>query len=262
MKVPDLFIGKQLFVGLGKALALGQGPTAIRGSAYFEGPTVTGDPARFPWVYGTSMIAPNVNSESPIPFIPGLMCYGPVANPFSLSVIGSSAFLGEVNTNNNIVVGIDLLAQGEVKSNCGGHVLSNKKDFDIPHPTKEGWRLRHTCPEAPYNDVYVRGRLKNSDTILLPEYWTEFVDKESITVNITPVGAPQSIYVKRIEGNKIILSSQGAIPINCHYHVFGDRKDGDRLIPEYEGESPADYPGNNDEYSILGYHYDIREERK
>ena len=58
------------------------------------------------------------------------------------------------------------------------------------------------------------------------------------------------------------MSSQGVIPINCHYHVFGDRKDGDRLIPEYEGESPADYPGNNDEYSILGYHYDIREERK
>ena len=44
--------------------------------------------------------------------------------------------------------------------------------------------------------------------------------------------------------------------------MFGDRKDGDRLIPEYEGESPADYPGNNDEYSILGYHYDIREGKK
>ena len=269
MKVPDLYVGKQLFVGLGKAISLGVGDAAIRGSAYMEGPTVTGSPSVFPNVWATSMIGPTENSESPIPVIPGSLCYSGKApwpdypaNPFSLAVIGPAAFMGPVNTNHDVVVGIDLLAQGEVKSNCGGHVLSNKKDFDIPHPTKEGWRLRHTCPEAPYNDVYVRGRLKNSDTILLPEYWTEFVDKQSITVNITPVGAPQSIYVKRIEGNKIILSSQGAIPINCHYHVFGDRKDGDRLIPEYEGESPADYPGNNDEYSILGYHYDIREERK
>ncbi len=261
MKVPDLYVGKQLFVGLGKATALGQGDAAIRGSAYLEGPTLTGSPV-FPNVWATSMIGPTANSESPVPFIPGSFCYGAPANPFSLAVIGSAAFMDDVNTNADVIVGDDLLAQGEVKSNCGAHVLSNKKDFDIPHPTKEGWRLRHTCPEAPYNDVYVRGRLKNSDTILLPEYWTEFVDKQSITVNITPVGAPQSIYVKRIEGNKIILSSQGAIPINCHYHVFGDRKDGDRLIPEYEGESPADYPGNNDEYSILGYHYDIREEGK
>jgi hypothetical protein len=30
------------------------------------------------------------------------------------------------------------------------------------------------------------------------------------------------------------------------------------LIPEYEGESPADYPGNNNEYSVSGYHYDVR----
>ena len=32
----------------------------------------------------------------------------------------------------------------------------------------------------------------------------------------------------------------------------------ERLIPEYEGETPADYPGNNDEYSVSGYHYDKR----
>ena len=257
MKVPDLYVGKRLFVGLGKPENLGRGQAEIRGSAYFEGPTVTGSPV-FPNVWATSMIGPTANSESPTPSIPGGFCYGAPANPFSLAVIGSAAFMDEVNTNKNVIVGGSLLAQGQVISNCGGHILSNKKDFDIPHPTKEGWRLRHTCPEAPYNDVYVRGRLKNSDTILLPEYWSVFVDEESITVNITPVGTPQVIYVKRIEEDKIILESQSEDPINCHYHVFADRKDGDRLIAEYEGESPADYPGNNDEYSILGYHYDVR----
>ena len=37
--------------------------------------------------------------------------------------------------------------------------------IDIPHPSKKGYRLRHTCPEAPSNDVYIRGTLKNKDVI-------------------------------------------------------------------------------------------------
>ena len=46
--------------------------------------------------------------------------------------------------------------------------------------------------------------------------------------------------------------------IDCFYHVYGERKDGESLIPEYKGNSPEDYPGKNDQYSIAGYHYDRR----
>ena len=38
MKVPDLYVGKRLFVGEGKPEALGRGPKEIRGSAFIEGP--------------------------------------------------------------------------------------------------------------------------------------------------------------------------------------------------------------------------------
>ena len=48
------------------------------------------------------------------------------------------------------------------------------------------------------------------------------------------------------------------MPINCYYHVYGERTDGERLISEYEGKSPEDYPGDNTQYSIAGYHYDRR----
>ena len=65
MKIPDLYVGKQLFVGLGKAISLDK-ETAIRGSSYMEGPTVTGSPSVFPNVWATSMIGPTENSESPI----------------------------------------------------------------------------------------------------------------------------------------------------------------------------------------------------
>ena len=257
MKVPDLFVGKRLFTGFGNPEALGRGPAEIRGSAYFQGPTMTGAPT-YPNVWATSMLGPLVNPESPPPLIPGGFCYGPPANPFSLSVVGSTALMGMVNTNASVIVGQHLAAQGEVISNCGVHILSVKKNFDIPHPSRKGWRLRHTCPEGPSNDVYFRGTLKNKNEIELPTYWKDFVDRDTITVSLTPVGAHQDIIVERIDKDKIYLNSRSVIPIHCYYHVYAERKDGESLIPEYPGETPADYPGDNDQYSIVGYHYDIK----
>jgi len=259
MKVPDLYVGKRLFVGEGRPIALGIGPLEIRGSSYIEGPVMMGSPGGFPNVWATTMIGPCVNTDLKTPpLIPGALCTG-VNNPYSLAVQGGSAFLGNIDTALNVNVGLNLIAQGEVMSRCGGHILSAKKNFDIPHPSKEGYRLRHTCPEAPYNDVYIRGKIKNTNEIPLPDYWQDFVDQSSITVNLTPVGAHQNIIVKRVEPERIVLQSQGGIPIHCYYHVFAERKDGEKLIPEYEGTTPADYPGDNDQYSISGYHYDVKE---
>ena len=36
------------------------------------------------------------------------------------------------------------------------------------------------------------------------------------------------------------------------------RIDGDPLIVEYEGETPAEYPGDDRQFSISGYNYDAR----
>ena len=118
--------------------------------------------------------------------------------------------------------------------------------------------MRHTCPEGPSNDVYFRGRVTNKNEIELPAYWKGLVDWTTITVNLTPIGAHQDVIVKRIDEDKVYLQAMGRMPINCFFHIYGTRSDGERLIPEYEGESPEDYPGNNDEYSVSGYHYDKR----
>ncbi len=255
MKVPDLEVKKTLYVGQGDpSLVLGKGPLQIRGGSFMEGPSIFG--ALPPFLTATVMIGPCQNPDMIIPpIIPGALCTG-INNPYSLAVDGPAAFLGVIDTAQSINAGMNIIAQGEVMSRCGGHILSAKKNFDIPHPTKEGWRLRHTCPEGPTNDVYIRGKLKNDSVIHLPEYWGELVDPDSITVSITPVGSHQDIIVHKIEDNKVFLHSSR--PINCHYHVYGERVDGEKLIPEYEGTTPADYPGNNDEYSVSGYHYDTK----
>jgi hypothetical protein len=254
----DLSISHQFIVGEGFPSFLGLGAGKIRGSAYIEGPVVMGESAAFPNVAATLMVGPNQNVDSTSPNTPGALC-GVNFSPYSLAVYGDAVVFDNISINKNTFSGGDIIAQGNVVSQCGGHVLSAKKNFDIPHPSKEGWRLRHTCTEAPYNDVYIRGKLKNSSEIILPEYWKDFVDISSITVSITPIGAHQDIIVKAITENKVILQSKGPIPINCFYHIFAERKDGEKLIPEYQGESPSDYPGNSNEYSVVGFNYDRRD---
>ena len=132
------------------------------------------------------------------------------------------------------------------------------KGFDIEHPTEKGYRLRHVCLEGPEGAIYTRGRCRNKKEIVLPEYWKDLVHTDSITVQLQPIGSHQDIIVKRWDAEKIYLQSNGGMPIDCFYHVYGERKDGEKLITEYPGESPEDYPGDNNQYSIAGYHYDRR----
>lgn len=256
----DRRIGGQLICGTGLPIALGIGDRRINGSVLAEGPVVFGDPIHFPTIYATVMIGPlrNRDPDCTQPFIPGSLSL-PLNNPYELCVSKSAAVMGNLDVNFGIQSGGDMMAGGDVFSQGGAHVLSAKKNFDIPHPTKDGWRLRHTCPEGPSNDVYYRGRVTNKKEILLPSYWEKLVDWTTITVNLTPVGAHQNVIVKRIDKDKVYLQSHGGMPIDCFFHIFGTRADGERLISEYEGQTPADYPGNNDEYSVSGYHYDVKE---
>ena len=130
-------------------------------------------------------------------------------------------------------------------------LIRNKKDlpFDMPHPSKKGWRLRHVCIEGPEIAVYCRGRVKNEKVIRFPSYWKDLVNLDSISVQLTPIGAHQNIIVKRWDDEFVYLQGQGGMPINCFYHIIAQRQDDD-LIVEYEGESYEDYPGGNEGYSF------------
>ena len=145
-------------------------------------------------------------------------------------------------------------ALGEITSatevSCGSHELTKKKNFDIPHPTKDGHRLRHVCIEGPSADVYVRGKLKDDNVIKLPEYWRGLVDPESIDVSLTPLGNFQELFVEKMEwGSQVIVKNAAGGSINCSYVVYGERIDCEKNIPEYEGLTVNDYPGDDSQYS-------------
>ena len=162
---------------------------------------------------------------------------------------------GNVNVDGNVNVGKNVKAKKDVYSNNGKHRLSAKKNFDIPHPTKEGWRLTHSCIEGPEAAIYVRGKLINTNIIKLPEYWEKLVDPDTITVSVTPIGSYHNIFIKYFDSKEIVLESKENISVCCFYHIFGERIDTEKLIVEYEGDI-EDYPGDNFERSIAGYHYD------
>lgn len=182
---------------------------------------------------------------------------------------------GNVNVVGNITATGDIKAIGDLK--CTGNftfvgpmnltglgdvaakvlavetVANGKKGFDIPHPSKDGHRLRYICLEGPDAEVYLRGKLKGDNTIELPHVWRDLVDLESIGVTLTPIGCYQELFVEKIQwGTQITVKNNLSGPINCSYVVYGTRKDTQRNIPEYEGLTIDDYPGDNREYNING----------
>ena len=159
----------------------------------------------------------------------------------------------DVNVTNDIDAGGTITAptfQGAIN-------VQSWKGFDIKHPNKENHRLRHICLEGAEAGVYVRGRLTGSNTINLPEYWKGLIDLESITVSLTQIGSSQDLIVDGLEdwGTKVKVRSGNASAIDCYYTIQASRIDGEKLIVEYEGETPADYPGSKDQFSISGFDY-------
>jgi hypothetical protein len=77
-------------------------------------------------------------------------------------------------------------------------------------------------------------------------------------VNLTPIGAHQDVIIKRWDDSKVYLQSKGGMLIDCFYYIMAERKDTEKLIPEYKG-TIEDYPGDNSQRSIAGYHYDTKE---
>ena len=90
-----------------------------------------------------------------------------------------------------------------------------------------------------------RGRVNNRNNIIdLPDYWSGLVDYGTITVQLTAYGSHQNVIVKRISPieQRIYLQAQGGMPVDCFYHIMAERKDVNKLVVEYEGNSVEDSP--------------------
>ena len=255
MKFGNIFVGKRLFVGCGKPEALGKGETEIRGSAYLEAPVQLGRDTEYSSVEATVMIGEEYNSDSEthpdlsVKVKGNVDIEGDGKTAYGLEVSGGSS--EPLHVKGDIIC--DAISPKSIAARF--KVADEKpKPFDLKHPTKDGYRLRYACIEGPEAGVYVRGRVCNGKNIIdLPDYWRGLVDYETLTVQLTAVGSHQNVIVKRISPieQKIYLQAQGGMPVDCFYHIFAERKDVNKLIVEYEGDSHTDYP--DPEYNDPNY---------
>ena len=240
--------------------------TSPTGSAILNGPVLIGNPSAAPGYEGALNVSSNGASQNSLDTQPAYQSSLAIKADGNLTVAGdgktANALLisGGSSIDTVHIVG-DLFVSGSTDTGNKGRLASRfatadakPKPFDLVHPTKgKGHRLRYACIEGPEVAVYCRGRLKESNVINLPDYWKDLVHEDSITVQLQPIGSNQNLVIQEFNNEFIVIAEDSTntdlitdlSTIDCFYHVYGERKDINPLIVEYEGNSWKDYPDPN-----------------
>ena len=237
------------------------------GTSVLNGPVYVGKPASSPGYKAALNVASNGATQQPFDTQPAYKSSLAIKADGNLTVNGdgktANALLisGGSSVDTVHIVG-DLFVSGAVDCGNKGRLATRfgtadslpPKAFDIEHPTKgEGHRLRYVSLEGPESAVYCRGRLKESNVITLPDYWKDLVHEDSITVQLQPIGSNQNLVIQEFNNEFIVIAEDSTntdlitdlSTIDCFYHVYGERKDVNPLLVEYEGNSRYDYPDPN-----------------
>ena len=169
----------------------------------------------------------------------------PIATP-RLRVQGNENYtevlaLRTTSVDTYLVKGYDPAGKIAFSVRSDGALFATSKSFLIPHPSKEGHNLRYGSLEGPEHGVYVRGKLEGGKVIELPDYWFDLVDESTITVQLTPIGSHQNLYVKDIINNTVVVGNSNILSskIKCFYFIQAERKDIDKMTVEYpQGTNP------------------------
>ena len=267
-----LTVGSQTAAGIVNPQKLPYESSTFGGLSILNGPVQIGVAPLLPVPKGVLDVGPTVPTSGPVALaainvthpVKGIQitstAIGLEINAAGLNRITApeNFFIGNVNITGGTLRNSPLLSCTGSSCSWTGSTINRQgwKGFDIKHPNKKGHRLRHVCVEGPEAAVYVRGTLKNSNIIELPEYWKGLIDPESISITLTPIGSYQELYIKNIEwGQKVTVMNSTSGSIHCFYSIWASRIDGEPLVVEYEGEDPSSYPGNSEQFSISGYDY-------
>jgi hypothetical protein len=143
----------------------------------------------------------------------GLSGYTGVAG-FFINSLGFSASAGYLGYSSTV---------GVFFSN--GLAGTGTKSFIEPHPTDASKVIRYVSLEGPEAGTYFRGTDHTNHgmaVIPVPESFRLVTDTEGLTVQLTPIGAPATMYVVSQDLNQIEVRSSR--DVKFHYMVNGVRK--------------------------------------
>lgn len=166
-----------------------------------------------------------------------------VSNTSSVTgIVNGNSNIKIATANSNITVSVAGIADVAVfttqganitgNTYVGGALVATTKSFAIQHPDKPEIILYHGCLEGPEHAVYTRGR-STIDTIVLPDYWKNLVEPESITVHLTAIGNCDQAKVIKITSDSVKI--QGTPEVDCFYIIHAQRKDVPPLTLEVPG---------------------------
>jgi hypothetical protein len=115
-------------------------------------------------------------------------------------------------------VGINCSTPGATLA-VNGSFTATCKSFLIDNPVTGG-QLKYGVVEGNEHGVTVRGSTC-CGTIELPEEWDWLVHEDSVTVQLTPVGAAHTPYVVCQNNKEVVVCSYGCY----NYNIYGTRKD-------------------------------------
>jgi hypothetical protein len=144
----------------------------------------------------------------------------------ALSVSGSGGRVLYNSADNTTTTSENLEFDGE-NLTVGGQLNASTKSFVIKHQTQPGKKLVYGVSEGPEHSVFIRGKLDDDNVIHLPEEWEWLVDLDSITVQLTPIGKHQKLYVEDVDGLVVKIGNENLMSksVKCFYLVHGTRKD-------------------------------------
>ena len=240
--------------------------TSPTGTAVLNGPVYVGKTGASPGYEAVFNVTSNSAQQLPGDQQPACSASLSMKSDGNLTVAGdgktpNALLISGGSSVDTIHVEGDMFVSGAVDCGNKGKLASrfaaadaSPKPFDLVHPTRgKGHRLRYACIEGPEVAVYCRGRLKESNVINLPDYWKDLVHEDSITVQLQPIGSNQNLVIQEFNNEFIVIAEDSTntdlitdlSTIDCFYHVYGERKDINPLIVEYEGNSWEDYPDPN-----------------
>ena len=132
-------------------------------------------------------------------------------------VIGNGSFAG-VYGQGTVAGAWAIFANGTLAA-------TGMKSFVEPHPSNPTKEVRYVCLEGPESGTYFRGtaRIVNGIAeIAVPEDFRIVSSDRGLTVQLTPIGAPATLWIAAEDLKRITV--RGSSDVEFHYLVNGVRK--------------------------------------